>query len=110
MTTQAELFKQATHVHCEMCREYLTLPYPIAGEDDIDDLYDTLSGDCCDDQNFTAVIVSDTPLFPPDDPDAEANNDYHQPTTVGPFGPNAFPGKYVYDLDDDFFGLVGAEE
>src|SRR4029079_494894 len=93
-TTATDIWEKATHVHCMVCDYHMELPVHLDSEGDIDDLYDEL--ECCDDPAFEVVIVSDIPLGIDKVDDA----DFLQPTTVGMFGKAAFPGKYVYPVND----------
>lgn len=92
-----ELVAKATHGRCVMCDELVPLDVYGITEPNMDDFSELVCG--CDEPYIVPVIVSDTPLFPPDDPDGELNADYFH------FGMK----KYMYDLGDDFFDRLEAQ-
>lgn len=76
--TLDELYAKATHIRCAMCststrNDEGRITFLVESEADLDDAYDDM--DCCDDPVLEAEIVSERPMFPPHDPDSEANQD-----------------------------------
>lgn len=102
MPTEEELIKQVTHIECMSCRSMRAI------EDTDFALFDPktfeeivhMSVVCCMDPYPTGVIVSEDPLFPPDDKESWVNTDYWH------YG----NGRYEYRLSDDFIELLDEQE
>lgn len=102
-----DLFAKATHLRCAMCFNRFPndgnhdIGFKVESEADLDDVYDEVS--CCDDPVYDAEIISDKPLFPPEDPESEANQDAfigNNPRL------NIYGDQWHYRISEDLLDII----
>ena len=109
MTLESDIYPKTTHLHCLTCdttssfKSLVTVPPK--DEAEIDTYYDVVS--CCGDPFLEALLISDKPLFPEDNPDSEVNMD-----AVIDENPRLGIEKthWKYTVDEDFFNKLRGQE
>lgn len=105
--TLDELYAKATHLRCAMCQHMFPnngrhdIGFVVASEADIEDVYDEVN--CCNDPLYDGLIISDTPMFPPDDPDSEANQEAY--IAANP-RLDIHADQWHYQIDDDLLDVI----
>lgn len=109
MTLETDIYPRATHLHCLTCDTESSFEalftVPPKDESEVDSYYDVVT--CCGDPYIEAVIISDKPLFPEDNPDSEVNSDHM--IDVNPrLGIDEPVWKYL--LNDEFFDKLRGQQ